>query len=159
MNDKKTFIVFTDGGCDAISKIGASAILIIDPDIDGVIYEWSDAFNDTTNNRMELIAFKEALENLPNDCEVIFMTDSQYCITVLSGNKSEYPKNMDLIRNIRAIRSEKNISCDYHYVNAHNGNKWNEMVDSACERAIKQRKNEISPRNDSKGSLISKYGY
>lgn len=139
MKNKKTFVVFTDGGCDAISKIGASAI-IIDPDIDGVIYEWSDAFNDTTNNRMELIAFKEALENLPNDCEVIFMTDSQYCITVLDGNKSEYPKNMDLISNIRTIRSEKNISCNYHHVKAHNGNKWNEIVDSACQKAIQQMK-------------------
>lgn len=159
MKNKKTFVVFTDGGCDAISKIGASAIIIIDPDIDGIIYEWSDAFNDTTNNRMELIAFKEALENLPNDCEVIFMTDSQYCITVLDGNKSEYPKNMDLISNIRTIRSEKNISCNYHHVKAHNGNKWNEMVDSACQKAIQQMKKEISPENNSKGSLIFKYGY
>ena len=36
MKNKKTFVVFTDGGCDAISKIGASAIIIIDPDIDGI---------------------------------------------------------------------------------------------------------------------------
>lgn len=27
MNDKKTFVVFTDGGCDTISKIGASAVI------------------------------------------------------------------------------------------------------------------------------------
>jgi ribonuclease HI len=67
MKNKKTFVVFTDGGCDAISKIGASALIIIDPDIDDIIYEWSDAFKNTTNNRMELIAFKEALTNLKRE--------------------------------------------------------------------------------------------
>jgi ribonuclease HI len=104
-------IIYTDGSCDTAHKIGAWAALIFEGEnkisLEGVI-------EDTTHQRMELVAVTEALKysekNYSNQ-SVILYTDSQYVAELLSRkerlessqfitkNKKEL-SNTDLIKNI-----------------------------------------------------------
>lgn len=66
--------IFTDGSCPGNPGPGGY----------GAIYAiagrktFSEGFNLTTNNRMEMMAAIVALEALKEHCEVILSTDSQY---------------------------------------------------------------------------------
>jgi ribonuclease HI len=102
---------------------------------------------DTTNNRMELIAALRALEALKRSSRVEIYTDSEYLrrgITEwLPGwrrrnwrRKGGELKNVDLWQALDAILCTHQIS--WHWVRGHAGHRQNEMVDRLAREAIQK---------------------
>lgn len=156
--------IYTDGGCDnnRIRKnIGAWSFILL-TDNNKIINSGSE--QNTTNNRMEMIAFLKALqyinENLKiyKSTEFILYSDSKYLIQSLrywiknwiKSNWKRYDKkqkkmvevkNVDLWKIILKNLGDK----DFYYfkVHAHSGNKHNEQCDELCRQAIIKRRRNI----------------
>ncbi len=103
---------------------------------------------DTTNNRMELMAAIMALETLNRPCEVILTTDSQYVrqgITEwLAGwkrkgwiNSQKKPvKNADLWKRLDAATQPHTI--DWRWVKGHSGHPENELADQLANKGVEE---------------------
>lgn len=134
--------IFTDGSCLGNPGPGGWGALMR---CDGVEKTFSGAFEDTTNNRMELFAAIYALERLTRRSTVSITTDSKYVqkgVTEwLSGWKrnqwrtaAKKPvKNKDLWERLDAQLSEHDIT--WLWVKGHAGHRENEIVDQLANRA------------------------
>ena len=76
----KTVTLYTDGACSGNPGPGGWGAIL---EYNGVEKELSGEEDSTTNNRMELTAFIEALRQLKEPCEVRYCSDSQYVINGL----------------------------------------------------------------------------
>jgi ribonuclease HI len=136
-------MVFTDGACSGNPGPGGWGALLR---FNGVEKELSGAEEDTTNNRMELMAAIVALETLKRPCRVDLYTDSQYVLTGITqwlanwkvrgwktANKSPV-KNDDLWRRLDEAVQRHNIT--WHWVKGHAGHIENERVDALARQAI-----------------------
>jgi len=105
---------------------------------DNVIKHSTGGANDTTNNRMELLAIVQAMSwaMTMGLGTTYIVTDSQYCQHALTLNtrvKDDAP-NVDLIntgRRLRRLLSPVHI----FWVKGHAGNRWNEYVDKLAGAA------------------------
>ena len=139
------FKIYTDGACSGNPGKGGWAAIVLDGDLNQSSFSGSE--NNTTNNRMELMAPIMALKKIKKKSEITIFTDSKYVkdgITVwikkwkLNNwkNTSKKPvKNKDLW-------IELDNSCLKHkviwkWVKAHAGNKYNNLAD---ELAVSQTK-------------------
>ena len=107
---------------------------------------FSGAEEQTTNNRMELMAAIEGLEQLKKPMDVVLTTDSQYVkdgITKWIGgwkkkgwitSQKKPVKNVDLWKRLDAAVA--NHSVEWKWVKGHSGHTENEMVDQAANVAI-----------------------
>lgn len=107
------------------------------------IHRTSGKIENTTNNRMELMAILKALAWSAGCCtvdNVIIVTDSKYCISVLSRppvtSRSPYPlpKNIDLIKIGRSLITSRHR---FEWVRGHSGNEWNEFADKLAGAAVR----------------------
>lgn len=135
--------IYTDGSCLSNPGIGGWAFIIIEnEDIEVIGY---NSENNTTNNRMELEAVIQALTYLEkNECKLY--TDSQWVLNCAIG-KWKRKANLDLWEKYNKI--SKNIKINWEWVKAHNGDKYNELVDNfARSEAKNYEKNlKILPYN------------
>jgi ribonuclease HI len=120
--------IYTDGSCTPNPGRGGWAYVIPRHGI-----EKSGYVADTTNNRMELMAIREALKD-PTDPQgtVVIYTDSQLCIYTITG-KWKSKKNRDLILECRALIGDRKVT--FTWVRGHNGNKHNERCDFLANKA------------------------
>ena len=83
--------VYTDGACSGNPGPGGWGA-VLRYRFNGKVYEkeLSGGDDSTTNNRMELTAFIEALRQLKEPCEVRLCSDSQY---VINGLQKGWAKN------------------------------------------------------------------
>ena len=83
--------VYTDGACSGNPGPGGWGA-VLRYRFNGKVYEkeLSGGDDSTTNNRMELTAFIEALRQLKEPCEVQLCSDSQY---VINGLQKGWAKN------------------------------------------------------------------
>ena len=79
----KKLIIYTDGSCLQNPGPGGWACVLI---YNGVEKRICGAENNTTNNRMELMAVIKALEALKEKCEVYIHSDSSYVINAFNQN-------------------------------------------------------------------------
>lgn len=102
---------------------------------------------ETTNNRMELMAVIRALEALKRPgCKVALYSDSRY---VLSGIREWLPqwkargwktaarkpvRNQDLWKRLDTLAQQHDI--DWHWVRGHSGHADNETADQLANRGI-----------------------
>ncbi len=128
--------------------------------------ELSAGFRLTTNNRMELMAVKVALEALTKDNqEIDIYTDSKYVMDAFVKNwiygwqKKGYKniKNPDLWRPLIALYNKHVIK--FHWVKGHSGNTLNERCDelatvSADGGGLLIDKGYEDSLNDDKGGLL-----
>ena len=143
--------IYTDGGCSGNPGPGGWAYLIIK---DGtVLIEESGGEDETTNNRMELLAVISALETvktLPESGgQLTLYTDSQYVQKGISewiqtwkrnswrtsGKKPV--KNRDLWEKLDLLSAELKIF--WAWVKGHAGNEYNERCDALVKNAIAPR--------------------
>jgi ribonuclease HI len=134
---------FTDGACRGNPGPGGWGVLLRYQGNEKTLY---GAEQETTNNRMELMAAIQALESLTRQCSVILTTDSQY---VQKGITEWLPnwkkrgwktaarkpvKNADLWRRLDQAVADHDV--EWHWVRGHSGHPENEQADALANRAI-----------------------
>jgi ribonuclease HI len=138
-------IIYTDGGCIPNPGRGGWAALIRYPDRE---VELSGAENNSTNNRMELMAAINGLDSLTGSPQVQVFTDSEYLkkgITEWLPNwrkrgwkrKGGTLANQDLWMRLDSLTQKFQI--EWKWVRGHAGNILNEKVDRLVRQAINNR--------------------
>ncbi len=139
----KKIILYTDGACSGNpGKGGWGAVLLYgehQKDLSGFAEH-------TTNNKMELMAVIQGLENLKEKCAVEIYTDSKYVkdgITkwIFNWQKKNWKtaskkpvKNKELWQALQ-IQVNRHI-VNWHWVKGHSGDKWNEHVDQLARNEV-----------------------
>ncbi|WP_062269917.1 ribonuclease HI [Endozoicomonas arenosclerae] len=143
--------LFTDGACKGNPGPGGWGVVMRYGTAEKGLYGGED---ETTNNRMELMAAIVGLETLTRSCQVRLTTDSQYVrkgITEwMTGWKrkgwktaaGKPVKNQDLWVRLDTQNARHNV--EWCWVKGHAGHRENEMADElACrgaEEIIKGKK-------------------
>jgi len=143
-----TVEIFTDGACRGNPGQGGWGALLR---FNGTEKELYGGENDTTNNRMELMAAIKALEALTRPCKVIITTDSQYVRKGITEWMHNWKKNGWKTANKKPVKNkdlwqeldEKLHSHDieWHWVKGHSGHPENERADELANRGI----DELTP--------------
>lgn len=135
--------IFTDGACSGNPGPGGWGAIL---KYSGSVKELSGYEQNTTNNRMEVLAAIEALEALQRPVQVRLHTDSRYLrdgITLWihkwknSGWKTadnKPVKNQDLWERLLNLTSSHEI--EWIWVKGHNGHEENERADFLARNAI-----------------------
>ena len=134
--------IYTDGACSGNPGRGGWAAIIIDG---GEIEKISGSSENTTNNRMELIAVISALKYVKKENIELF-TDSKYTKDgiekwIINWKKNGWKtaskqdvKNMDLWQNLDKLNQKKNVQ--WNWVKGHSDNKYNNMADELARSKI-----------------------
>ncbi|MDZ7613038.1 MAG: ribonuclease HI [Flavobacteriaceae bacterium] len=133
--------IYTDGACSGNPGKGGYGIVM---EWVGKPYhkEFSEGFQMTTNNRMELLAVIVSLEQLKKEeTEVIIFSDSKYVVDavekkwVFNWEKKSYSgkKNADLWQ--RFLRVYRKHKVSFVWVKGHNNHKQNERCDELAVQA------------------------
>lgn len=146
----KTVNIYTDGACSGNPGVGGYGAIL---EYNGHEKVLSEGFEDTTNNRMELLAAIVALETLNEPCNVNLCSDSKYlCDSILKGwvfdwksknwKKSDGKQalNIDLWERMLVQLSRHKVNINW--VKGHNGHPQNERCDSLAVDAIKKIKEQ-----------------
>jgi ribonuclease HI len=143
--------IYTDGSCIHNANITGSAI---GPGGYGIvilhngnkIFQYANGDTQTTNNRMEimgvLVAFQTLIENKKIDGNhYIIYSDSQYVINSLKiwlpgwvKKNFKDVKNVDLWKIILDQLKHFKGEFEYVWVKGHNGDKYNEIVNSIAQK-------------------------
>ncbi|WP_299178476.1 ribonuclease HI [uncultured Neptuniibacter sp.] len=141
----KVVEIYTDGACKGNPGPGGWGVLMRYGEAEKQLYGGE---NNTTNNRMELMAAIQALEALNRPSEVILTTDSQYVrqgITEwLEGwkrkgwkNSQKKPvKNADLWKRLDTATLPHTI--DWRWVKGHSGHPENELADELANKGVEE---------------------
>ena len=128
--------IFTDGACSGNPVKGGWAAIILDGSKQSIL---SGSENNTTNNRMELMAPIMALKKVKKNSEITIYTDSKYVKDGITDwikkwrlnnwkSASKKPvKNKDLW--VKLDDTCKKHKINWKWVKAHAGNKMNNLVD------------------------------
>ena len=135
--------IFTDGACRGNPGPGGWGVVLR---YNHTEKELSGAELHTTNNRMELMAAIQALQNLKRSCKVCLTTDSVYvksgitewligwkCKNWRTSNKKPV-KNIDLWQQLDQICEKHDI--EWCWVKGHSGHTENERADTLANLAI-----------------------
>lgn len=135
--------IFTDGACRGNPGPGGWGVLMR---YGAEERSFFGGEQETTNNRMELIAVIEGLAALNQPCQVVLTSDSTY---VLKGVKEWMPnwkkrgwktaakkpvKNVDLWQRLDKVIGEHQI--DWRWVKGHSGHRENEIADQLANQGI-----------------------
>ncbi len=146
MDNKKTVEIFTDGGCRGNPGPGGWGVLLRYGKNEKELYGYD---NETTNNRMELMAAIKGLETLDQPCNVILSTDSQYVRQGISQWMENWKKrgwktaakkpvkNQDLWQRLDNATQRHQI--DWRWVKGHSGHAENDRVDALANRAMDEK--------------------
>ena len=143
MAAKESLVIYTDGGCRGNPGLGAwAAVLRSGEDT----HEIAGVVEETTNNRMELLAAISGLEELKRSCRVRVVTDSQYVFKGMTQwvkgwirkgwvNSSKEPvKNKDLWE--RLLEASSHHDVEWEWVRGHDGHEYNERCDELVNQAM-----------------------
>jgi len=143
----KTVHIFTDGGCRGNPGIGGWGAVLRYNHTEKDLYGYEQ---NTTNNRMELMAAIRALELLTRPCDIELTTDSQYVrrgITEwMDGWKkrgwktaAKKPvKNKDLWQRLERATEKHKIK--WHWIKGHSGHEGNERADQLANKAMDEKR-------------------
>ncbi len=147
-------IVFTDGSSRGNPGPGGWGAVVLDAA--GKVSELAGRENNTTNNRMELMAAMSALafiESKKLEGEIVVHTDSAYLLQGITGwiygwekngwktKTGEPVLNQDLWKEIGAqvFRLKSKNQIVWEKVSGHSGHRGNDRVDELCTNAADQK--------------------
>ena len=129
--------IYTDGACSGNPGKGGWAAIILDNNSN--LSSISGSENNTTNNRMELLAAIIALQKIKKKSDITIFTDSKYVKDGITDwiknwkinnwkNSNKKPvKNKDLWIELENACLKHKVN--WKWVKAHAGNKYNNLVD------------------------------
>ena len=135
--------IYTDGACRGNPGPGGWGAIL---EYNGRIKNLSGGENNTTNNRMELMAAIKGLEALTQPSLVELYTDSRYVRDGITSwikkwkennwkTSARKPvKNIDLWKALEAALENHEVR--WNWVKGHAGNQGNEEVDELARHAI-----------------------
>ena len=154
----KDIEMYTDGACSGNPGPGGWGVVLLYKEHKK---ELSGAEDNTTNNRMELLAIIKGFEALKEKCNIKLYSDSSYALNPLiqgwltqwqmnnwrSLSKSPV-KNVDLWEKLIDLMQGHNI--EFIWVKGHAENKYNNRCDQLARKAIETlpKKVEIVPPID-----------
>ncbi len=136
-------VIYTDGACRGNPGPGGWGAVLQFRDASREIYAGEQQ---TTNNRMELMAAIMALESLKRPCEVKIYTDSKYVLQGITEWMTNWKargwktaakkpvKNEDLWRRLDAAIERHEIQ--WQWVKGHSGNVGNDSADRLANQGI-----------------------
>lgn len=148
---KKTVTLYTDGACSGNPGLGGYGGILIYGDVQR---EYSGAEQQTTNNRMEVLAVIVGLKKLKYPCAVDVYSDSAYTVNAfLNGWIYEWKKNgwkkadgkavlnIDLWEELYTLT--KTHAVTFHKVAGHADNALNNRCDELARGAIKELRKSL----------------
>jgi ribonuclease HI len=135
--------IYTDGACKGNPGPGGWGALLVSGAKEKELFGGEE---NTTNNRMELMAVIQALTALKRPCHIVIYTDSKYVLhgitEWLAGWKargwktaSKAPvKNVDLWQALDAATQRHQI--EWRWVKGHSGHNGNERADQLANRGV-----------------------
>lgn len=145
--------IYTDGGCHnsgPYKGLGAWAYVIINEDGRVIREDAQKGEDHTTNNRMEYIAFIEAMKwclaegyfshiEVYSDSDLLVKSFTEWIYAWVNKNTISDKANPDLLRELASLREALDmtlINFKMSWIKAHAGHKWNEYVDKECTKII-----------------------
>ena len=140
----KKVTIYTDGACSVNPGPGGWGCVLI---YNGIEKEFSGFENNTTNNRMELMAVIKALGKLKEPCEVDLYSDSAYIVNAFKQHwiddwrarewrtaDKKPVKNLDLWQQINEFTRKHTIY--WHKVKGHSTDKYNNRCDALARGEV-----------------------
>lgn len=141
---KKTVTLYTDGACSGNPGLGGYGGILIYGDTQR---EYSGGEEETTNNRMEVMAVIVGLKRLKYPCKVDVYSDSAYTVNAFNNGwiygwkKSGWKKadgkavlNVDLWEELYSLTQIHEVT--FHKVAGHADNELNNRCDELARGAI-----------------------
>lgn len=143
--------IWTDGASKGNPGPGGYGIVLKYEDKNGKVHrkEINEAFESTTNNRMEVMSAIVALNELKEPCDVTLTSDSQYLVKAFNENwidtwikkdfrrgKTDEVKNIDLWEELISLTKKHNVH--FVWVKGHADNIENERCDKLANEAIEK---------------------
>ena len=141
-------VLYSDGSSRGNPGPGGYGTRIEYVDSKGTLHarEYSRGYQNTTNNRMELMGVIVGLEALTKPCQVDIYTDSQYVVKAFNehwidgwikknwkSGSSQPVKNIDLWKRLLEVKGKHEVT--FHWVKGHAGHPQNERCDSLAVAA------------------------
>ena len=145
--------IWTDGASKGNPGPGGYGIVLKYEDKNGKVYrkEIKEAFESTTNNRMEVLSAIVALKELKDPCDVTLTSDSQYLVKAFNERwvdswikkdfrrgKTDEVKNIDLWEELIPLTKKHKVT--FVWVKGHADNIENERCDELANEAILEMK-------------------
>ena len=122
-SEKAPIVIYTDGACLGNPGPGGWGAVVF---VNGKKTMLHGSQENTTNNRMEIMAVIEALRFIPTDADVKIFSDSTYVINTMTKNWKR-KKNQDLWIMLDNEVAGRNI--EWQWVKGHSGDLFNEEAD------------------------------
>ncbi len=145
---KAKVLLYSDGSAKGNPGPGGYGVVLKFTDDLGNLHvkELSQGYQNTTNNRMELLGVIKGFEALKYPCEVKVVSDSKYVVDAFREHWVDYwvkhdfrkadkkkVKNVDLWK--RLLEAMKPHSVTFEWVKGHDGHPENERCDDLAQTA------------------------
>lgn len=147
----QNYTVYTDGSCSGNPGSGGWAFMILNED-GNIMSSGCGSCPKTTNNRMELLAVINGLNNTPEFSHVVVLCDSQYVSNAFNNRwldkwqnnnwktaSGSAVKNQDLWK--RLLSAYQSRLVEFRWVKGHALNEYNNAVDQSAVSANRQQIN------------------
>ena len=140
--------IYTDGACVGNPGPGGWAAIIVDG---GKRREIKGREENTTNNRMEILAAVKGLEQTPPGSQVTIHSDSQYLVRTMTENWKRNT-NLDLWHELDRLVAERSV--DWVWIKGHNGHPENERANRLASEMAGLKEKALAPTHfDSEGKV------